>query len=118
MTTSDSPAEGTYHLQLKKATGNASRTVDLSGRSGVHLTFWAKASGFGGNHTAAAKVSSDGTNFTTVQTWTSAGDDGIYRSYDIDLSSYSMTSGFVIAFDANMGGNNAVFHVDDIEVVD
>ena len=118
MTTSDSPAEGAYHLELKKGAGYASRVVNLSGRSGVHLTFWAKASSFGGNHTAAAKISSDGSTFTTVQSWTSANDDDIYRSYDIDLSSYSMTSGFVIAFDADMGGNNAVLYIDDIEVVD
>ena len=37
---------------------------------------------------------------------------------DLDLTSYAMKSGFVIVFDANMGGNSAALYIDDIQVVD
>ena len=58
--TQDRPHGGSEHLRLRRAQGRASRDVDLSGRSGVHLQFWAKVSGFSAGHSAEVQVSPDG----------------------------------------------------------
>ncbi|MEE8372675.1 MAG: hypothetical protein V3R87_02940 [Dehalococcoidia bacterium] len=112
----ESPYEGSYHLQLTGSTGNATRSADLSGQSGMRLQFWAKADSFENTEAAYCQVSSNGTDWTTVQTWARADADGIYRFYDIDLSPYTMTSQFWIAFDADMGKAQDQFYVDYLQI--
>lgn len=111
------PYEGTYHMQLRAATGYVNRSLNLSGVTNARLQFRAKAASFVSGNTATASVSSDGSNWTTVQTWTQADADGLYRFYDIDLSSYSMTSQFWIEFAAHMTNTSNYFYVDDINIV-
>ena len=84
----------------------------------MHLQFWAKVSGFGSGHTAAVQVSPDEENYITVKIFTVNDSDGVYRFYDVDLSAFTMTSQFHVAFVANMSGNSAALFVDDVEVVD
>ena len=83
----------------------------------MHLQFWAKLSGLDSGDTAVVQVSSDGDEYTTVKTWTVSDSDGVYRSHDIDLSVFTMTSQFYVAFASNMSGNQPALFVDDIEVV-
>ena len=113
----ESPYEGIYHLQLTGSTGYVKRSADLSGRSGMRLQFWAKANSFENTEAAYCQVSSNGTDWTTVWTWTTADDDDTYRFYDIDLSPYTMTGQFWIAFDAEMGNAQDQFYVDYLQVV-
>ena len=113
----DGPYGGFEHLRLRRGTGWASRDVNLSGRTGVHLQFWAKVSGFSSGDTAVVQVSLDGGDYTTVKTWTVSDSDGVYRFYDIDLSGFTMTSQFHVAFASNISGIKPALFVDDIEIV-
>ena len=70
VTTQNTPFAGVNHLRLRSSDGYVSRDVNLSGKSGVHLSFYAKVQSFEGSDTATAQVSPDGTNWTTVKTWT------------------------------------------------
>ena len=111
-----SPYEGEYHLRLKDNTGYVKRAVNLSFRPGDSLQFWAKADSFEGGEEAYCKVSSNGTDWTPpVHTWVDG--DGEYHFYEIDLSPYTLSSRFWIAFEANMGGPDDYFYVDDLKVM-
>ena len=83
----------------------------------MHLQFWAKASGFGSGDTAVVQVSPDGENYTTVKTFTVNDSDGAYRFYDIDLSGFTMTSQFFVAFASNISASQPALFVDNIEIV-
>jgi len=111
------PYEGSFHLQLRRATGYVDRSLDLSGRTNVRLQFWAKADSFEPGEFVELTVSPDGAVYTPVRTWVDGEDDNVYRSEDIDLSSFSMTSEFWVAFDAEMSGTDDMFFVDDLKVV-
>ena len=113
----DNPHSGNGHVRMRRNTGYMSRVVNLAGASSVHLTFWAKVSSFEGSDTASVLVSSDGVNYTTVKVFTSSVSDNNYHAYDIDLSGFTMTSNFRIAFDANMSASNDYFYVDDIDII-
>ena len=92
------------------------RDVNLSGQTGVHLTFYAKVESFEGSDSAAVLVNPDG-NWTTVKTWTSADSDGIYKLVDIDLSSFiTMTSQVFIMFEGNMNSSSDRLLIDNIEI--
>lgn len=114
--TGGAPRRGSYHLRLRSSTGYAERAVNLSGLSGLRLQLWAKVDSFEAGETAVLKVGPAG-SLTTVKTWTSADSDSTYRSYDIDLSPYTMAADFRIAFQANMGETTDNFYVDDIQIV-
>lgn len=116
VTTQNTPYEGSSHLRIRSADGYASRDVDLSGQTGVHLTFYAKVEGFKGSDSASVLVSPDNVTWTTVKLFTSGDSDGVYRLVDIDLSSYSMTSQFYIAFEGNMSNPSDRLLIDKIEV--
>lgn len=114
--TADGPYQGSNHLRLRGSTGYAKRAVNLSGLSGLRLRFWAKVDSFEAGDTATLRLGPAG-NPTTVKTWTSADADNIYNSYDIDLSLYAMAGDFRIVYQANMGGADDRFFVDDIQIV-
>lgn len=111
----NSPFEGTYHLRLQSSDGYAQRDVNLSGETGVHLTFYAKVESFEGSDSALALVSSDGVSWTTVKTWTSADSDGVYKLVDIDLSAFTMSSQFFVAFRGDMSNNSDRILIDKIQ---
>jgi len=123
VTTAGAPTHGgTYHLRLRRGTGDVQRAVDLSAQPGARLQFWTKAVSFEGTENARCLVSPDGTTWTPVWTWANGaagptGDDNRYRWYEIDLSSYTMSSTFWIRFEANMAGTDDAFYVDDITVL-
>jgi len=112
-----SPYEGEYHLRLKDNTGYVKRPVNLSFRPGDSLQFWAKADSFEAGEEAYCKLSSNGSDWTTVKTWVQGDADNTYYSYDIDLSPYTLSSRFWIAFQANMGDPSDYLYVDDLKVV-
>ena len=116
VTDKDPPVfEGVFHLRIRKD-GSVSRDVDLSGRTGVHLTFSARVTSFEAGDTAIVEVSPDGVSFTTVKTFTSADSDDTYHFVDIDLSSFTMSSQFFIAFDGIMNATQDKWYIDDIVV--
>jgi hypothetical protein len=107
-----SPQQGNYHLCLLPD-GYVKRAADLEGLSDLRLQFWAKAEYFYGSDTAECLISSDGSNWTTVKTWTVADSDGAYHFVDIDLSPYAMSAEFWIAFEVDM---SCFFYVDDLKI--
>lgn len=116
----NNPYEGTYHAQLTGGDGYADRALDLTGQSNIRLQFWAKAYSFdNSSETVSCRVSSDGQSWDTVRTWVDVvDDDNVYRFEDIDLSSYSMTDEFYIAFDAtDLSGTYDFFWFDDLKVI-
>ncbi|MFC1951225.1 hypothetical protein ACFLXN_02320 [Chloroflexota bacterium] len=117
ITTSYLPYEGSRHLQLKSVNESAKRSIDLSGKSSIHLQFWAKANSFEPGDETVCQVSADGIVWDTVQKWTDGDDDNIYRFYDIDLSSYApYSSSFWIMFDANMDQVNDWIFFDNVVI--
>jgi len=117
VTTSGTAYQGSYHLRLRASTGYAKREVNLSGKASVRLQFWAKADSFETGENAQLLVSSNGTTWTAVKTWVDGEDDNVYRFWDFDLSAYSLTGTFWIAFDANMSGTGDYLYVDYLWVV-
>jgi hypothetical protein len=109
--------EGPYHLRLRSNTGIAKRSVNLANEISVHLQFWAKVNDFEDEETALCQISSDNNTWYTVYTWTIGNSDNIYHHYDINLSSYEMTSRFWISFTSNMSGTMDYFYVDKLEVI-
>ena len=103
-------------MRLQSSDGYVQRDVNLSGQTGVHLTFYAKVESFEGSDGALAQVSSDGVNWTTVKTWTGADSDGVYRLVDIDLSGFIMTSQFFVAFQGDMSNNGDRILIDKIQL--
>ncbi len=116
VTTQNSPFEGGSHLRIRGSDGYASRDVNLAGQTGVHLKFYAKVEGFEGSDTASVLASPDGVTWTTVKLFAAGDSDGVYRLVDIDISSYSMTSQFFIAFEGNMNNPSDRLLIDKIEV--
>ena len=117
-TTSEAPQEGNYHVEMTRSNSYMKRAADLSGQSGLHLMFWAKANSFEVGDYMECLVSPDDTNWTTANTWTSADSDNTYHFVDIDLSPYTMSSEFWIAFDSGMDSKNDYFYIDGLRIVD
>lgn len=115
VTTFGTPYEGAYHLRLRSYSGYVDRALDLSGQSDVHLQFWAKVDSFEAGDFIDLLVGPSG-SMTVAKTWTNADSDNIYHFVDIDLSSYTMSSEFYIAFDAEMSGTDDYFYVDDLVI--
>ena len=112
--TANSPNGGTYHLLVDKG-GDTKRSIDMSGQSSMRFKFWAKVTGLSGQRQGHAFISSNGTDWTEVRTWTTSDPDGVYQSEDIDLSPYSMSSQFWVRFSIDgAGGGSRSLYVDDV----
>ena len=110
----NSPNGGTYHLLVDKG-GDTKRSIDMSGQSSMRFKFWAKVTGLSGQRQGNAFISSNGTDWTEVRTWTTSDPDGVYQSEDIDLSPYSMSSQFWVRFSIDgAGGGSRSLYVDDV----
>ncbi len=110
-----SPHGGSWQADLSSPV-LLSRSLDLTGRQGVHLRFWARLSSLEDTDTAMVMVSSDGFNRQTVKRFTAAEADGVYRFYDIDLSGFAMTSGFTVYFYGMLDSASDQWLLDDVEL--
>lgn len=116
ITSQQNPYEGTHHLRLRGANAYIERSVDLTGKSDVHLQFYAKVNSFEGGDTMSCMVSPNKTDWIVVQTWDSSDSDNTYHPIDIDLSAFEMSSEFWIAFDSGVNRNNDYFYVDYLSI--
>ncbi len=116
ITTQENPYEGSHHLRLRGANAYIERSVDLSGKSDVHLQFYAKVNSFESGDTLSCLVSPDYLDWTVVEIWNNSDSDNTYHLVDIDLSSYNMSSTFWIAFNSGMNRNDDYFYVDYLSV--
>ena len=117
VTDSGTPYEGSYHLLLQSSTGYAERAIDLSTATSASLRFQAKANSSQTFEEAICRISDDYVNWTTVKTWVDGDADNIYHFYDIDLSGYTLSGQFWIAFEANMSNPQDRFYVDELEII-
>ena len=110
--------QGTFYMRLQRNSARAERSLDLTGQTNVRIQFQAKAVSFDPAETVLLEVSDDlGNNFTTVRTWVDGEDDDIFRSEDIDISLFTMTDEFFIAFETTITNPQGEFFVDDLKVV-
>ncbi|MCA9131061.1 MAG: hypothetical protein KDB22_28450, partial [Planctomycetales bacterium] len=109
-----SPASGSKHARLRRSTGDLQRTVDVTGLTDVRLQFSAKLISFEGSDRADVKVSGDGTNWTTLQSFVNGDDDGQYHDYDLAVPDQGNT--LHVRFDAGMSGSGDYWFLDNVQV--
>jgi hypothetical protein len=114
ITWTGTPHAGFFHLRLRTSTGIAKRAVDLDDIAMANFQFWAKVDSLEGGDIATFRVSSDNVTWTTVYTWTRTDSDNTYHFYNMDLSSYNLTSNFWVSFNSGMNSTGDYFYVDDI----
>ena len=102
-----------YSLNLEGDT-YASREVNLSGASGVTLSFTYRLYGLESGDVAKVRIH-DG-SWKTLLEWTYGDDDGNWHSVTLDLSGLNMTSGFVVCFDADFSSTKDYFYFDDVVI--
>jgi hypothetical protein len=115
--------EGSYCLLLQgddnsyPGDGYVKREVNLSGSvgDGPYLKFWARVNQFENGDYAYLKVSTNGTDWTTLRTFSNSDDDNQWHSYQFDLSSYGTPSSFFIAFQMDCSYYQDYLYIDDIK---
>ncbi len=116
VTSASAPYAGTNHMLVDKG-ADAKRSLDVFGQSALRLKFWAKVTGLSGQRQGHAEVSSDGTSWTEVRTWTTGDPDNVYAFEDIDLSPYTMSSQFWVRFSIDgAGGGTRSLYIDDLVI--
>lgn len=117
MTKKQDPYQGTRHIQMRGTTSYLDRAADLSEYSNLRLQFWAKARSLEGDDKMYCLVSPDDIQWTVVRVWDSSDSDNTYHYYDIDLSPFTMSEVYWIAFDSEMSANNDYFYIDQLRIV-
>ena len=120
ITDAGDPYQGTYHLRLRghpKSPGYVKRAVNLAGQSDLLLRFWAKVDSFEWGDQAQCLVSPNGSTWTIVREWDVSDSNNTYHLVDIDLSPFTMSSEFWIAFEAQMAEREDRFYIDDLVIV-
>jgi len=110
------PYAGLWSARLR-ATGAMKRHVDLTGVTGARLQLWARVHSFEPGDTAEIQISPDAINFVPVRTLTHADSDFVWHYYDLDLSSYPMTSKFRINIVVHGNAATDQVHIDEVRVV-
>jgi len=116
ITDKQGPYEGTYHVEINNEASYLARSANLSDQSDLYLQVWTKAKDFKESTLMQLLVSSDGSQWTTAKTWTIADSDDTYHLNNIDLSLYTMSSEFWIAFDWGNFDKKVSFYVDDLVI--
>jgi len=108
-----SPYEGTYHLKLRK-NGNASRTVDMTGKTNARASFYWKAFHWEAGDRAAVMIY-DGA-WHNILAKSDGDDDNLWHFADIDLSIYNMISDFQIKVIQYCRQTGDYFYIDNLEI--
>ncbi|MBT3985279.1 hypothetical protein HOD38_01000 [archaeon] len=87
-TMSTSEYSGIYAMYLYGGNTWVDRAVDLSSATNPQITFYAKCTGLESSDHAYFRVSPDDSTWYLLETWTDGDDDGVWREYSYDLSSY------------------------------
>ncbi|MFH1971900.1 MAG: Ig-like domain-containing protein [archaeon] len=91
---------GRYAMQLSGENNWVDRAIDLHFATNPKITFYAMCTGLESNDHAYFYVSPDDSVYTELQSWTNGDDDGVWREYTFDLTSYFASSNeFWIAFE-------------------
>ena len=117
---SGTPQAGSYHARLA-GTGSIYRQFNLSSASAATLTFWGKQSGsWGGSDRGYAELSTDGSTWTAVGTYSSSGLSTTYQKFTINIgASYIGDASVYVRFRANITSSSSrYFYVDTIDISD
>ncbi len=116
---SDSPIQqGTHQARIRAAGGSLTRIVDLSSQpSNVNFQFWVKVKGFEFGDNTELRFSPDGSTWFVAHSWTSADSDDTYYYFDKDLTPYTLSNEFRVAFVADITNGGDKFYVDDLKIV-
>ena len=96
-------------------TATATRSVNLTGVTHAHFTFWAKLDLLVAGSTSAALVSIDGETFTPAFSWTQVDSDNEYTSYEVDLGSIGLMPASQVWVRFELEGSGALW-IDDVEI--
>ncbi|APZ96606.1 tandem-95 repeat protein [Fuerstiella marisgermanici] len=83
-TSSSSPNDGNLHAIVQRR-GVLTRQLDTTGVSNLNLSFASKLRSFENSDNAYVRVSSDGSNWTTLKSFGNGEDDNNYRDYSYDI---------------------------------
>ena len=116
---SDGPIQqGTHQARIRAAGGSATRIVNLSGQpSNLNYQVWVKVKGFELGDNTELRFSPDGSQWDVAHIWTSADSDDIYHYFDIDLTPYTLSNQFRIAFVADITNGGDKFYFDDMKII-
>jgi|GEM_PF-4756271 len=114
---SGTPHSGTRQLRLRDDGGVAKRSVNMSGANYPRISFAARVSSFESEDKAYFKVSTNGTSWTTLKTWTAADSDDIFHDFTFDLDPYyADAQDFRIGYFSDMSSNNDYLYIDDVNI--
>lgn len=113
--TSDGPSEGSNHVRLR-TDGEITRTIDLSVQSSASISFEWKAKSLDNGDEKVEFSINDGASWTVLATLPDGQDNDVYKSENIDLSSYNLSSNFQVRFRLQGSGSWDFAYVDNISV--
>lgn len=111
----NTPHSGSHHALLRNNAGQIQRAVNVAGLSEVKLQFWAKINSFESGDQGLVQISSSGTSWTTIHTFTSAHSNNQYQFYNLTIPVTGST--LHVRFDAAMDQANDQWFLDDVQVV-
>jgi minor extracellular protease Epr len=114
--TTAGPQAGSRHLRLR-SNGTVTRTLSLASHTDPVLRFWAKAQSWEGNDGARVQVSSNGSTWTTLKTFTTSDANNVYKQYEVSLAAFKGAGAVYLRFQGTMGDTSDFFYVDSIEIV-
>ena len=100
--------------RLRRSTGDMRRTVTVNGAAGLSLHFRARVQSFEDTDAALVRISTDGTTWTTVKTFTAADSDDTFHAHTVDLSAFDGANTVIVRFDAEMSSASDTIYLDDV----
>lgn len=97
--------------------GYAQRAVDLSGSTGTgpYLYFWARLDDMEDGNTVEVRVSTDGSDWDTLEIFDHNDDDAQYHQHWYDLSIYGRPSTLYVSFKMNGDHSSDTLYVDNVQ---
>ena len=115
VTTSSGPQSGSRHVQLR-ANAGITRTLNLSGMTNPTLTFWSKGSSWESSDRASVQVSTNGSSWTTLATYSNTSGYTTYQQRQFSLSQWAGQSTLYMRFLGQMSASSDYFYLDSITI--
>jgi hypothetical protein len=115
LTTSSSPQAGSRHLQVR-ANASLSRRFSLSGYGSATLTFWAKGYSWEFGDGGSVQISTNGSTWTTIASFTNGFDTNVYQQRQVSLNSWAGQGTVYLRILGQMSASTDYFYVDSITI--
>jgi subtilase family protein len=113
--TSSTPQAGSWHARVR-SNAAMSRRFSLAGLADASLTFWAKASSWESGDGAAVQVSTNGSSWTTVASFSNGFDTNVYQQRQVDLGAWAGAGMAYLRILGQMSASTDYFYVDSISI--